>query len=422
MTTYEEALKIIAAHTQPLDVQEQHLFDSIGYVLAEDINASSDIPQTNRAAPDGYAVRAADIKSAAKENPVALRIIGTVRAGFVSKKQVRPGTAMRIMTGSVVPDGADCVVRFEDTDEPGQKNGPNPADPQMVRIFVAEKVGSNIGTVGHNVHKGSRVLIKGSLIGPAQLSSLTAIGKEKVRVFRRPIVAIIATGDELVPLGQPLSPGQVYNSNARAVAAAVIRFGGIPKLLGIAKDRENSLIAKLRKALSADVVITTGGVSKGDYDIVRLLIGKMGKVLFSTITMGPGASTAFGLLNATSEVGSHTDKPIFALSGPPSGALINCETLVRPGLLRMRGFQDVKHPTVLAESTDSISRKMNRGFVRWTYLKRTDNGFQVTLNPPAGAGTFANMASANSLTIIPQGVTINGGDLIEVMPLDWQCL
>jgi molybdopterin molybdotransferase len=420
MTTYEEALKIIAAYTQPLDVQEQHLFDSIGYLLAEDVNATGDIPQTNRAAPDGYAVRAADIESATKENPVVLRILGTVRAGFVSKKQVRPGTAMRIMTGSVVPDGADCVVRFEDTDEPGQKNGPNPGNPQIVRIFVAEKTGSNIGTVGHNVRKGSCVLSKGSLIGPAQLSSLTAIGKEKVRVFRRPLVAVIATGDELVHLGHPLSPGQVYNSNARSVAAAVARFGGIPKLLGIAKDRESSLSAKLRKALKADVIITTGGVSKGDYDIVRLLIGKMGKVLFSTITMGPGASFAYGILDSFSKRGDKIQKPNFALSGPPSGALINCETLVRPGLLRMRGFQDVRHPTVLAKSTDSVSRKMNKSFVRWTYLIQTENGFQVTLNPPAGSGSFANMASANSLTIIHQGVTINTGDLVEVMPLDWQ--
>jgi molybdopterin molybdotransferase len=420
MTSYEEALKIIIENTHSVDVHEIPLFDSIGYVLAEDVCAAGNIPQTNRASPDGYAVRSADLKGASPDRPVGLRIIGTARAGFVPKKTVTVGTAMRIMTGSVVPTGADCVVRFEDTDEPKDKNGPNPADPKTVEIFGAQEPGSNIGKAGFSARVGSLVVPKGTLIGPPQLSALTTVGKESVKVVRRPVVAIMATGDELVPLGKPLSPAQVYNSNAEAVAAAVIRFGGIPRILNIAGDSEKSFAAKLTKGLTlADAVITTGGVSKGDYDIVRMSLGKLGQLLFARISMGPGASVSFALANVQSLSGAPLQKPVFALAGPPSGALINCETLVRPGLFKMRGIADVRHPTVQAEAVDSVARKVPKGFVRWTRLMRTGRGFQVLLNPPEGIGPLASMASANSLTIIKEGATIRPGDLVDVMPLDW---
>jgi molybdopterin molybdotransferase len=420
MTSFEEALTIIIDNTRPLDVQEVPLFDSVGFVLAEDVRATGNIPQTNRAQPDGYAVRSADISGASPEKPVSLRIIGTARAGFVPKRTVLPGTAMRIMTGSVVPEGADCVVRFEDTDEPKEKNGPNPANPLTVRIFVTERAGSNIGKAGFSAREGSIVVAKGTVIGPGQMSALTTVGKERVKVVRRPVVAIMATGDELVPLGKPLSPAQVYNSNARAVAAAVVRFGGMPRILGRAGDSEKSFTAKIMKGLAlADAVITTGGVSKGDYDIVRMSLGKLGEVLFARIAMGPGASVSFALANVTSPSGTVSQKPVFALAGPPSGALINCETLVRPGLLRMRGMTDVTHPTVRAEVIDGVERKMMKDFARWTRLMRTDRGFRVYLNPPEGVAPLASMASANSLTIVREGSTVKSGDVIDVMPLDW---
>ncbi len=419
MTAYVEAVRIILEHTHPLETEEKALFDSVGQVLAEDVFSDSDIPQTNRAVFDGYALRATDIETASRANPVALRIVGAIRAGFMPTRTVTAGTALRIMTGSVLPQGADCVIRFEDTDEPLEKSGPNPASPKMVRVFVAEKTGTNIGPAGFSARKGALVVPKGSLIGPAQISALTTLGERRVKVIRRPTVAIAATGDELVSPGRPLSPAQVYNSNAGAIAALVAHFGAIPKILGVARDREASLAAKLRRGLNADAVITTGGVSKGDYDIVRLSLGRLGEMLFSGIAMGPGASVAFGVADASPGSGPSVRKPVFALSGPPSGALINCETLVRPSLLRMRGLRDVTHPVIEAESTDSMPRKTPKAFVRWTRLAKVNGSYRVTLNPPEGMGPLASMASANSLTIIPEGTVVKAGDRVEVLPLDW---
>ena len=419
MLTYDEALGVILGHCLPLDAEERPLLRSIGQVLAEDAFCDGDIPQTARARLDGYAVRAVDIRGAHADNPAMLRVIAAVRAGSISKKQVGPGTAIRIMTGSVLPEGADCVVPFEETDEPQEKNGPNPANPSTVRVFAPGEAGANIGPAGGSARKGSLVVAKGSVIGPAQVSALRALGKKSVSCVRRPKVAIITTGDELVEVGRPLSPGQVYNSNAAAVAAFVAFFGGKPKVLGIAKDRESSLQAKLKKAMWADAIITTGGVSKGDYDIVRLLLGRMGKVLFSRIAMGPGASVAFAVVDVPSRPGRAGRIPVFALSGPPTGALVNCETLVRPGLLRMRGFEDTRHPVVEAEAADSLVRKVPKAFVRWTRLERADGRYRVILNPPEGTGPLAAMASANSLTIVPAGAVIKAGDKVEVLPLDW---
>lgn len=422
MLTYDEALAVICAHCLPLDAEERPLLRAAGQVLAEDVFCDGDIPETARAGLDGYAVRAADIQGADPARPVALRVVATVKAGSRSKKPVGPGTAVRIMTGSMLPEGSDCVIPFEETDEPKEKNGPNPASPGMVRVFAGREAGANIGPAGAMARKGSLVVAKGRVIGPAQVSALRALGKRSVFCVRRPRVAIITTGDELVEVGRPLLPGQVYNSNAGAVAAFVAFFGGVPEVLGIAKDSEASLRARLEKAMGADAIVTTGGVSKGDYDIVRLLLGRMGDVLFSRIAMGPGASVAFAVVDAPGRDGRQTRIPVFALSGPPTGALINCETLVRPGLLRMRGFRDTKHPSVEAKAADSLVRKMPKTFVRWTRLVGSDGRYRVILNAPEGTGPLAAMAWANSLTIIPEGATIRAGDRVEVLPLDWMGL
>lgn len=419
MITYDQALSTVLKSVQPLASEEKPLFDSLGQVLAEDVFCEADVPRTDRSGPDGYAVRVEDIEEASPDKPVALQVIGAVKAGSVPKQRVERGTAMRIMTGSMLPEGADCVVPFEETDEPREKNGPNPENPAVVKIFAPGKKGANVRKAGFSAGMGSLVLTRGTVIGPAQMSALTTLGKARVRVIRRPVVAVIATGDELVELGYPLSPAQVYNSNAVAVAALVAHFGGVPRILGTARDRESSLSAKLRQAGWADAVITTGGVSKGDYDIVRLLLGKKGEVLFSRIDMGPGASAAFAVIDAPGDRLRLSLVPVFALSGPPSGALINCETLVRPGLLRMRGIEETAHPVVKAEVLDGVTQKAPKAFARWTRLTGVEGGYGVLLNTSIDRGPLAAMASANSLTIIPKNVTVRPGDRVEVLPLDW---
>ncbi len=420
MISYSDALRKILDHTPVMEAEENRVPDSLGQVLANDVYSDLDLPRFDVAMPDGYAVRSADILGADRNNPVNLKIIETVRAGFVPEQGVAPGTAIRIMTGSVVPEGADCVVRFEDTDEPGNKNGPNRKNPAKVDVYTAVEPGTNIRRAGTSIKKGSLLLSKGHVIGPAQISVLTLTGKTHINVIRRPVVAVIATGDELVPAGTALPPGKSYDCNTPAMASFVASCGGIPRILGIAADKESSIEAMITEGSSFDAVITSGGVSMGDYDLVRLVLGRLGYVVFSRIKMGPGASVAFGYINKPLRNGKHRQVPVFALSGPPSGCLINLETLVRSALLKMRGLTAIHHTVVQARAADRVPVPKPKAFVRWTKLERGKTRFNVTLNGTDRTGPLVEMAEADSLTIIPEDTTVNKGDRIEVLPLSWR--
>lgn len=410
MTTYNEALKIILDSLHVLEAERNPAIKSAGQILAEDIFSEYDFPQVDRSGPDGHAVRSEDIIKASRENPVTLRIIGTIRAGHLPQKTVPSGAAMRIMTGAVVPRGADCVVRFEDTDEPGNKNGPNRNNPSEVKIFVSVAPGANIMKAGAQINKGSLVLPGGKAIGPAQISILTLLGKPTVKVIRRPVVAVISSGDELIKSGERLTPGKTFDCNGPAITALIKHYGGIPKSMGIARDNENSILNKLQKALTADAIVMSGGVSKGDYDLTRISLAKLGEVKFSRINMGPGASLAFGMIKMTSD--SEKSIPVFALSGPPAGCLINFETLVRPALLKMMGYTTLEHPLVKAKTQNAAPDKRKMAFVRWSNVERIDGEYSVKFNPQG-------MATANSLTIIHEETSVQSGDKIEALPLDW---
>ncbi len=420
MISYQEALEKLLKNITRLEIEEKPLLGSIGQISAENIHADYDLPQSAISGYDGYAVRAEDIKGALQNNPVVLCIIASVRAGHLSSCIVKPGNAIRIMTGSVLPRGADCVVRFEDTDEPGDKNGPNRSNPSEVKIYAAMPPGANIRPIGSNVRKGTLIVPEGRLIGPMQCSALASIGKIQIKVIRRPVVAIIATGDELINLGKPLAAGKTYNCNSAAIASLVAHYGGIPKILGIARDKEPALISKIRKGMTADAIITSGGVSKGDYDLVRLVLGKIGELVFTRIKMTPGAAVTFGVIKRFSAAaGAGAAIPMFSLSGPPAGCLINFETLVRPALLKMLGFTKVIHPLIEATALDSIKHKKTMVFAKYTHLQEMEGEYRVTLNISEKMGPLASMASANSLAIIPEGSVVKAGDTIRVLPLDW---
>jgi molybdopterin molybdotransferase len=412
MTTYNEALKIILDSVHSLEMEEKPLTRSSGQVLAEDISSDYDFPQADCSGPDGYAVRSADIRETCKENPVTLRIIGTIRAGHLPSKKVESGTAMRIMTGAVLPQGADCVVRFEDTDEPGNKNGPNRNNPSKVKIYVSAVPGANIFKKGAQTARGTTVLNKGKSIGPAQISILTLVGKSTVKVIRRPVVAVLSSGDELIRSGAALSPGKTFDCNGPAAIALIKHYGGIAKNLGIARDNEKSILNKLQKALTADAIVMSGGVSKGDYDLTRLSLDKIGEVKFSRINMGPGASFAFGIIKKKEDGAQPVSVPVFALSGPPAGCLINFETLVRPALLKMMGYTELEHPFVEARTEDAAAPRGKMAFVRWSNVEKTGGEYSVKFNT-------RGMATANSLTIVREETSVQTGDKIEVLPLDW---
>ena len=278
--------------------------------------------------------------------------------------------------------------------------------------------GPSIRPAGWNVKKGDLVLPKGTLLGPSQMSALASIGKTSIKVVRRPVVAIIVTGDELVRAGKSLAPDQCYDSNTATIVSLVAHYGAIPKVLGIARDKEESLRAKFMKGITADAIVTSGGVSRGDYDMVRLVIGSLGKVIFSRLDMGPGASFALGVIRSQDGEAPRTI-PVYSLSGPPSGCLINFQTLVRSALLKMRGLSEVEHPTVEAAALDAFPKKMPRSFVVFSDLQKTDGGYRVDLNLMNRVNGLASMTMANSLTIIPANSDIKAGDRIQVLPLDW---
>ncbi len=420
MIDYQDALDKILKNTCVLGAERVSVCESVGQVLTENVFSDIDLPHTDISGFDGYAVRSADLKGASRHRPSHLRITGTVRAGRVTRRTVKPGTAIRIMTGAVVPDGADCVVRFEDTDEPANKNGPNPFNPSTVRIYAAPHPGKGIRQRGSVIKKGSPVLAKGTTVGPAQISTLLSIGRTTVSVIRLPVVTIIATGDELISVDRQLRPGKIYNSNAAALASLVALYGGIPRILGVARDNEKSLIEKIRKGISSDAIITTGGISHGDYDLVRSILGKIGKVVFSQVRMGSGTGMVFGRIWRTDTRRADQAVPVFALTGAPSGCLINFETLVRPALMKMRGMNRAGHRQVEATAVDGTVNEKDMPYARWTRLEEDRGRYRVTLNTGTDKGDLVSSAIANSLTIIPGRAMIRSGDAVRVLPLNWE--
>ena len=418
MITYQEALGKILASIHTLETEDRPLFKSAGQVLAKDIHSGLNLPLLDQSGPDGYAVIAEDIQDADKTHPATLEIIGSIRAGVLPQQAITSGTAMRIMTGAVMPQGADCVVWFEDTDEPGNKSGPNKDNPSTVKIFKSEKPGANITRCGATVKKGSLVTPKGTIIGAAQISALTTIGEKTVKVVRRPRIAIISTGDELIDLDETLVPGKAYNANTPAVAALVAHYGGIPEILGICGDNALSLLDMMQRGLKFDAVITSAGASRGDYDLVRNVIPQMGELIFSRINMGPGASMAFGMLDRNK--GQPARLPLFALAGPPEGCLINFETFVRPSMLKMLGIEDLIHPEVDAVAQDAATGKRANAFVRWSRLEKVGGGYRVELGLKEKLGALPALAMANCLTIVPAETEVEPGDRVRTRPLDWQ--
>ena len=420
LLSYDDALKAIQDTVARQKAVQKPLLACAGHVAFEDIAAEFDMPQWPIASRDGYAVRSQDIQAACRKNPVVLRIMASARAGRPACRVLAPHTAIRIMTGAIIPQGADCVVQFEDTNEPADKNGPNRNKPAAVAIYAAMSPGDNIFPSGSNVRQGDVLLRKGTLMGPAHISALASMGQTRAMVVRQPTVAIISTGDELVRPGGRLSYGKIYNGNSAGIASLVSHYGGVPKILGIARDKETSLASQLEKARTADAIVTIGGVSKGDYDLVRIVLAKIGRIVFSGIRRMPEAAVTFSVVKRLSPGNTDGTVPVFSLVGHPTGCLINFETVVRPALLKMLGFTSLARPLVQAVAQDSARHKMPMDFVAFACLQATGSGYAVKLNLAKSHSAWASMTEANSLAIIGQGAGIRAGDVVQVMPLSWR--
>ncbi len=398
----EEALGRILEAVRVLEPERVPALEATGRVLAEEVTADRDIPPLTNAAMDGYAVRGADVAQAGAR----LRVVGEVAAGHLSAVAVGPGEAVRIMTGAPVPDGADTVVRFEDTQPEGE----------WVRVTRAYSTGKNVRAAGEDVHAGQVVMRPGKVLRPQEIGMLAAVGHLEVLVIRRPRVAILATGDEVVPPESVPGPGQIRDANSYTVAAQVRTFGGVPLLLGVARDREELVRRGIREALArrADFIITSGGVSVGDFDLVKQVLAAAGEMRFWSLNMKPGRPLAFGVIRSAAG-----DVPLLGLPGNPVAAMLSVELFARPAMLKMQGLPLRPRRTVTARLTEPIERKDGRRHYLRVRLRRTEGGYEATLTGDQGSGILNSLVLADGVAVIPEEADhLPAGAAVEVILLE----
>ena len=418
MISVDEALERILSYFDRLEPEERPVPDALGQVLAEDVESTLDIPPLDNTAMDGYAVRAADTEGASEANPVRLRVSGELAAGYIYDGEVTPGSAVRIMTGAPIPRGADAIVPFEETDESttgsDREFGTFAKATSEVGILKAARLGANIRRAGEDVGSGTLVLPQGTVLRPAQIGVLASLGRATVRVIRRPLVAILSTGDELLQPGQPVEPGKIYDSNAYSVAAMVRESGGIPRTLGIATDTVDALTAKIGEGLDADMLITSAGVSRGDYDVVKEVLAKEGDIDFWTVRMKPGKPLAFGAFPA-----GDRKVPHIGLPGNPVSSMITFELFGRPAIFKMLGKGGWQRPTVRAVAEERIVNTDGRRVYARAIVSQRDGRYYASLTGPQGSGILTSMAQANALAVVPEEVaTVEVGDEVECLLLD----
>ncbi len=389
MRSVDEHLAEILERVGALGQMEMRLLEAHGCVLAEDVVAPGPLPAFDNSAMDGYAVRTEDVAAATPQASVALHVVGDIAAGTQKVLSIQPGFCARIMTGAPIPPGADAVVPLEWTDQ----------GVQQVRIGHPPPVGAFIRRAGEDVREGDVVMKSGALIGATHVGLLAAVGRRNVVVRPKPRVVVISTGAELVDIGDEPAFGQIVDSNSYAITAAVREAGAIAYRVGVVSDEPKQLTRAIEDHLiQADLIVTTGGVSVGAYDVVKQVLGEMGTVGFHKVAMQPGMPQAFGTIGPD-------EVPVFGLPGNPVSALVSFEVFVRPALRRMLGADQIGRPSVTATLTQAVrSPAGKRQFLR-VYVTR--QGTQVLAEPTGGQGShmLAGLAAANALAVIPEDTT-----------------
>lgn len=401
LTRLEDALKTVLAAVSVLGAEKVSLLDALGRVLAEDIVALRDNPPWDNSAMDGFAVRYEDIKQAhAITTPTMLKVIEDVPAGKFPAKAVGKGEAIRIMTGAPIPKGADTVLKVEDTEN----------TPTSVKVFKEEQKGANIRPQGEDVRKGDCIIPKGKAIRPAEAGMLAILAKSFVFVHQRPRVAILSTGDELADLDERFSDDKIINSNSYGIAADVQEAGGLPILLGIARDSPEELKAKIRQGLNADILVLSGGVSMGDYDFTKPVFQELGgEMNFWKLAIRPGQPVAFGKIGKTLA---------FGLPGNPVSSMVTFEQLVRPAMLKMCGNQALARPVVQAIFQEKFSKRPDRRHFLRGVLWMENGMLMVRTTGSQGSGILTSMVKANGLIDIPVEVEkLKPGDVVNVQVL-----
>ena len=401
MISVEKALKTILASARLMGTEKINILDAQRRAIAENIYAGRDIPSVDNSAMDGYALRAADTKGATPKKPVWFKIIEEIPAGKIPRKKLRSKEAARIMTGAIIPGGADAVIRQENTRREGN----------LVAVLTPVARKTDIRFAGEDVRKGELVIHKNSVMGAAQIGMLAALGKKSALVYKKPRVAIMATGDELVDIDTNPSPGKIVNSNSYSLATLVDDCGGVPVILGITRDNKSALKQKFSTALKNDVIISSGGVSVGDYDLVKDIMVNMGNSMyFWQVAMRPGKPLAFGAIKGV---------PLFGLPGNPVSTMVSFEQFVRPYLLKIQGHRNIFRPVLKAISAENLEKKAGvKNFLR-AIVKREKDKYIVKTTGNQGSGILKSMVTANALIILGEKETkIKKGDKVTVQLLD----
>jgi molybdopterin molybdotransferase len=402
LRTVDEHLATVLDGIGTVDPIELTLLDAQGLLLAENVTTDVNLPGFDNSAMDGYAVRAVDTRDASPEHPVVLPVVGDVAAGATSRSGMGPGLAMRIMTGAPIPAGADGVIPLEDTDR------------GVARVAIRRPVhsGECVRRAGEDLRAGSPAIAAGAALGPQQLALLAAIGRDRVIVRPRPRVLVISTGSELIDVGHTPAFGEVTDSNSYLITAAARDAGADARRVGIIPDDHSRLLDVLESLLlRADLLVTTGGVSMGAFDIVKQALSELGTVEFTRVAMQPGKPQGFGHLG--------NRVPIFCLPGNPVSALVSFEAFVRPAIRKLLGKRNLQRATVQATALERFdSRPGIRQYRSGVLHREATGGYSVSLVGGAGSHLIASMASSNCLVVVDEEVTeVVAGSRVTVIPL-----
>ena len=393
MISLEEARALVLSHAAPLPVETVPVLEAVGRVAAADLKSDIDISPFAHSAMDGFAVRAAELAEASQEAPVELDVVAEIAAGDVFEGSIEAGQCVRIMTGAPMPDDADSVVKYEIVDVVTGDGKPG----SRVAFSAPTAVRSNVREAGEEAKAGETVVSKGEVIGSAGVGFLAGCGIVEVPTHRRPRVAVISIGSELVDPTVVPTPGKIRNSNSYALAACAQAAGAVPVILPIVEDTKEALAAAVSAAADAyDFVVTSGGASNGDFDFIKPVVSELGELLMTTVNIRPGKAQTFGIVRGT---------PVFGLPGNPAAAYVGFEMIIRPALRKMQGYAHFERP--------------RRIFLRGTLYKNDEGEYVVAPAKNQSSGLFGVIQRSNCMAILPEGLdSRTAGSLVQCVLLD----
>jgi molybdopterin molybdotransferase len=408
MLSVDDAFERIVGSFRALESTILPILDALGLVLSEDVVAGVNVPPFRNSAMDGYALRARDTAGASYASPTFLDVIETVAAGAAPRQMIAEAQAARIMTGAPLPEGADAVVRFEETDE--AEHTVSSSSIHRVAVRRAMAANENVRAAGEDLPAGECALRAGTILGPVEIGVLAALNIGAVAVHRRPRVAILSTGDELRDIGAPLAHGQIHDSNSYALYAMVKRLGGEPVRLGVARDSTTDLAQSLRSIRDIDLLVTSGGVSHGDYDVVKDVLRAEGEIELWEVRMKPGKPLAFGRIGGI---------PLLGLPGNPAAAFVSFMQFGRPAILKMLGHTRIGLPEVDAKLAERIRNRGGRRHFQRGIISSGTGGFEVRTTGIHGSAMLSALVSANCLIVVPEDrTTVEAGEVVRVQLLD----